>query len=108
MSDEGVTLINVFTVPAGEEHRFVERWKANAAVMREAPGLIDYALHRSLDTSTTFRFVNVAHWRSRKELEEAQGGPRFRQAVADLMNDPALHVSAHPATYGVVDRFQAT
>ena len=105
MSEQPVTFINVFTVPSGEEARFLERWHENAAIMRDAPGLVDFQLHRSLDATSTFRFINIAHWESRAALEAAQTAPRFRKAVDDLLSDAQLHVSAHPATYAVAEHY---
>lgn len=99
MTAEPVTLINVFTVPAAESAAFLDRWRANAAVMAACPGFRRATMHEALRDEAEFRFVNVAQWDDAASLRDAQATPAFRESVQRLMADPDLHVVARPAVY---------
>ena len=92
---EGVTLINPFEVPAGEEEPFVAGWERARAALADQRGYLGTRLHRSVDESD-FRFVNVARWSSPLMFARATQRPEFREAGA------ALRFPAHPALYSVV------
>lgn len=92
---EGVTLINPFEVPEGEDERFVAGWERARAALADQRGYLGTRLHRSVG-ATDFRFVNVARWSSPLMYARATGRPEFRAAGADLT------YRAHPALYSVV------
>jgi heme-degrading monooxygenase HmoA len=96
-----VTLINAFSVPAGESERFLRRWKDSARIMAQRPGFIRAHMYRSLDDGAELRFVNVAEWVSRELLDEATATPAFRASTQRMLDDPDLHVSARPMVYDV-------
>ena len=92
---EGVTLINPFEVPAGEEEPFVAGWDRARAALADQRGYLGTRLHRSVDESD-FRFVNVARWSSPLMFARATQRPEFREAAV------ASRFPGHPALYSVV------
>lgn len=63
VSREGnlVTLINVFETQPEQQQTLIEQWMRFAEEVKEEPGLIGTALHRSTDGT---RVINYAQWRS--------------------------------------------
>lgn len=101
MSDDGVTFINVFEIPAEQIDGFIEQWRERAKLMRDAPGFRDVRLHRALLPDTRFQLVNVAHWDSVEACEAAGANPTVVASV-----DTARTVaSANPALYQVVAEY---
>jgi heme-degrading monooxygenase HmoA len=92
---EGVTLINPFEVPEGEDERFVAGWERARAALADQRGYLGTRLHRSVGDSP-FRFVNLARWSSPLMFARATRRPEFREAAG------ALRFPAHPALYSVV------
>ncbi len=92
---DGVILINPFEVPEGKEDAFVARWQDAAAYLRQQEGFVSTRLHRSLDPSTRFTFVNVAVWESAQHFRRAVSSPQFRE-MAGTMPFPS-----HPALYRI-------
>lgn len=90
-----VTLINIFEVPAGDEDAFIAAWEKSRDYLMKLPAHIETALHQSLHDER-FRFVNIAHWTSEDEFNDAVRSQGFREASADL------HWPMHPALYQVV------
>ena len=56
-----VTLINVFETKPEQQQALIEQWSRFTEEVREEPGFIGAALHRSTDGT---RVVNYAQWRS--------------------------------------------
>lgn len=92
---EGVTLVNPFEVPAGEDERFVAGWERARASLADQRGYLGTRLHRSAGAAD-FRFVNVARWSSPLMFARATQRPEFRAAGADLP------YPGHPALYSVL------
>jgi heme oxygenase (mycobilin-producing) len=92
---EGVTLVNPFEVPAGEDERFVAGWERARAALADQRGYLGTRLHRSAGAAD-FRFVNVARWSSPLMFARATQRPEFRAAGTDLT------YPAHPALYSVL------
>jgi heme-degrading monooxygenase HmoA len=92
---EGVTLVNPFEVPAGEDERFVAGWERARAALADQRGYLGTRLHRSVGDSP-FRFVNLARWSSPLMFARATRRPEFREAAE------ALRFPAYPALYSVV------
>jgi heme-degrading monooxygenase HmoA len=92
---EGVTLIDPFEVPAGEDERFVAGWERARAALADQRGYLGTRLHRSVGDSP-FRFVNLARWSSPLMFARATQRPEFRAAGA------GVPYTAHPALYSVV------
>ncbi|WP_280241340.1 antibiotic biosynthesis monooxygenase family protein [Nocardia abscessus] len=101
MTDDGVTFINVFEIPAEQIDEFVENWRERARIMREAPGFRDVRLHRALLADTRFQLVNVAHWDSAEACEAAGAHP----AVLASVDDARKTADANPALYEVVAEY---
>jgi heme-degrading monooxygenase HmoA len=102
-TDEPITLINVFEVPADAVDDFAELWRDRARIMSTAPGFRDSRLHRAISDGARFQFVNVAHWDSRAAWEAAEANPEFRARINAL--DPRIRVGANPALYRVAVEF---
>jgi heme-degrading monooxygenase HmoA len=92
---EGVTLINPFEVPPGEDERFTAGWERVRAALAAQRGCLGTRLHRSLGAAE-LRFVDVTRWSSPLMFFRAQQQPEFREASADL------RYAAHPALYTVM------
>lgn len=90
-----VTLINIFEVPAGDEDAFIAAWEKTRDYLKKLPAHIETALHQSLHDER-FRFVNIAHWTSEGEFNEAVRSEGFREASAEL------RWPMYPALYQVV------
>jgi heme oxygenase (mycobilin-producing) len=91
-----VVLINVFEVPASRDEEFVAGWEQGKAIMERQPGYLSTALHRSLDPTAQFRYINVAHWESAQDFSAALNNPEF---VAYRNAVPFTH---YPSVYEVI------
>ena len=76
-----VVFINCFQVPAGREQVFLELWHQIDDHMRAQPGYRWVRLHRSLDSTARFRYVNVAGWDS-AEQHGAGHDEKFHRLLA--------------------------
>ncbi|MER6663583.1 antibiotic biosynthesis monooxygenase family protein [Amycolatopsis japonica] len=81
MSDDGVTFINVFEIPADRVDEFVETWRERAKLMRDSPGFRDTKLHRALLPDSRFQLVNVTHYDSQEAWEAAGKNQKFRAST---------------------------
>lgn len=91
-----VVFINVFEVPAGRDEEFLQGWEAARDFMQRQPGYVSTRLHRSLDPTAGFRFINVAEWATPAAFQAALAHPvmaRLREAVP---------FAQHPALYEVL------
>jgi heme oxygenase (mycobilin-producing) len=59
-----VTLINVFSVPAGKETEFVQWWQDVKTQITAQQGFISGRFHRSIKPGSRYNFINVALWES--------------------------------------------
>ncbi len=76
-----VVLINVFQVPEGSLDETVVFWEAARDFLKDQPGYLSTALHRSLLPDARFQLVNIARW------ENAEA---FRNATAAMRTDAGL------------------
>ncbi len=90
-----VVLINSFEVPVEREEEFLLRWMEAAKVLEQADGFVSTRLHKSLDPSARFRFVNVAEWASPRHFQAAMQSDAFRSISAKLS------FPAYPSLYNV-------
>jgi heme oxygenase (mycobilin-producing) len=90
-----IVLINPFEVPQGQEEEFLKHWRAAAAHLRGAAGLISTRLHESLDPQAKFRFINVAEWESPQQFQAAVRTEAFQQIAR------TMPFAASPALYRV-------
>ena len=74
-----VVLINVFEVPVDKDEEFLQGWEAARAVIERQPGYVATRLHRSLDPTARFRFINVAEWETPAHFQAALAQPEFVQ-----------------------------
>jgi len=91
-----VVLINPFEVPAGKEEEFLQGWEAARNVMQHQKGYIATRLHRSLDPTARFRFINVAEWETAADFQAALNHPDF---VTLRTSVPFPH---YPSVYEVI------
>ena len=77
-----VVLVNCFKVPAGREEEFFALWQQVNSYMRAKPGYLSHKLHRSIAPDAPYRFVNLAHWRSLADFNNAHDAG-FRSLVGD-------------------------
>ena len=91
-----VVLINAFEVAPDQDEAFLRGWEAARDFMQRQTGYVSTRLHRSLDPTARFRFINVAEWASPTDFEAALNHPEFvsmRRAI------PFAH---YPSLYQVV------
>jgi len=84
-----VTLINPFSVKAEDEEKFLILWKRVDDYMKAQDGFISTKLHKSLDAQTrlppaTYRFINVALWKSVKDFEKAVISEKFKEVASEI------------------------
>lgn len=61
-----VTLINVFETKPEQQQAFIDEWIRFTESVKEEPGFIGTALHKSADGT---RVVNYAQWRSEADFD---------------------------------------
>jgi heme-degrading monooxygenase HmoA len=67
-----LTLVNLFTVPAGEEDAFAARFKTVVENLSGVAGFEGTELHRHAGVGdTSYAFVNIAKWESADAWREA-------------------------------------
>jgi quinol monooxygenase YgiN len=68
VSKEGnlVTLINVFETTPEQQQALIEQWTHLTEEIKEEPGVIGIALHKSTDGT---RMINYAQWRSQADFD---------------------------------------
>jgi heme-degrading monooxygenase HmoA len=68
ISQEGnlVTLINVFDTKPEQQQALIEQWSRFTEEVKDEPGFIGTALHRSTDGT---RVINYAQWRSNADFD---------------------------------------
>jgi heme-degrading monooxygenase HmoA len=84
-----VTLINVFETTPEQQQELIEQWIRFVEAVKEEPGLIGAALHRSTDGA---RVINYAQWRS--EADWANFMQKYREQFATRAQ-LALRVDPH-------------
>ena len=75
-----VVLVNVFTLDAADEERFLKVWEDDAAFMKRQPGFISTQLHRAIGESPTY--LNYAVWESTADFRAAFTHPEFRTKLS--------------------------
>jgi heme-degrading monooxygenase HmoA len=86
-----VTLINVFHTTPERQQALVEQWIRLAEAVKEEPGFIGVALHKSADGT---RVINSAHWRSQEDWDSFV--TKYREQFASF--GPSLSRSIHIST----------
>ncbi|WP_020672339.1 antibiotic biosynthesis monooxygenase family protein [Amycolatopsis nigrescens] len=71
-----VVLVNMFTVPAGEEELMLSCWQDDAKFMKAQPGYVSAQLHRGTGDSSLM--LNIAVWESSAALQKAFSDPEFQ------------------------------
>lgn len=100
ISREGnlVTLINVFETKPEQQRALVDQWIRFVESVKEEPGMIGTALHRSTDGT---RVINYAQWRSEADFN------RFVKKYREQMEARRLLAERiNPHLYEVVYLFE--
>ncbi len=98
MDQQAVVLISAFEVPSSEDQSFLAGWERAHDFLLGQPGYRSSQLHKSMETSADFRYVNVSVWDS----EEA-----FRAATSRLeFHDISMEYPLHSSVYEVVSADQ--
>ena len=98
--DDLITLINIFETQPEQQQELIDRWLGFFEQVKEAPGLIGVALHRSTDGT---RVINYAQWRSKTDFD------RFRKEHLRPMDEQGPAASASrvdPHLYEVVYHYE--
>lgn len=103
-----IRFINLFTVPAGRDERFLELWKRVNVYMAAQPGYLNHRLHRAVSDDAPYRFVNYVEWES-GEAWAAAHDDGFRELVGDpgwaeFSTTPALYEIVHEGAAGAQER----
>ena len=93
MSNEPVTLINVFTVEPGKQQELIELLiKATEGSVRHAQGFLSATLHRSLDGT---KVTMYAQWLSVEAYQAMRENPAplrsFQRALEIAKFDPGMY-----------------
>ena len=92
-----VTLINVFSVPNGNEADFVNWWQDVKANITAEKGFISGAFHRSIRPESRYNFINVAVWENEEVYWKA-----YEKSVTPMKTKlDQLGVEMVPALYRV-------
>jgi len=90
-----VTLINVFSVPQGQEDEFVKWWQGVKADITKQPGFISGKFHQSVKPDNRFNFINVALWESEdlywKAYEKSAAPMKPKLQAMGVQMTPALY-----------------
>ena len=103
---ESVTLINTFVVRPENQSELLDVLEDAARdVLRNRPGFIGVALHRSFDGRGV---VSYSQWRSQEDVEAMQKDPACRERMAQAAGlserfEPALY-----AVHAVHERWSGT
>ena len=93
-----LTLINVFETKPEQQQELIAQWIRFVESIKEEPGLVGTALHRSIDST---RVVNYAQWRSEADYT------RFVQKYREQMEARRpLAERADPHLYEIVSLFE--
>ncbi|HKD77813.1 MAG TPA: antibiotic biosynthesis monooxygenase family protein [Ktedonobacterales bacterium] len=92
-----ITLINVFETTPAQQQGLIEQWVRFVETVKDEPGLIGTALHRSTDGT---RVVNYAQWRS-----DAAYTSFIQRHRAQLEARRSLALQVDPHLYDVVYLF---
>jgi quinol monooxygenase YgiN len=100
-NQEGIVLINVFTVESGDQDRLVHLLtQATEGFVNRAAGFLSARLHRSLDGT---KVTMYARWRSLEDYQKMRDDPGPRPFLEEAMT----FATFEPGIYEVVRSFDA-
>ncbi len=103
MSENTVTLIDLWELPEERIDESVERWRERVRLIHTAPGFRDARLHRRISSESRFGLVNVAHWDSVEARDRALSNPNFVASAATA----ASYATVRGGWYRVVGEVRA-
>ena len=93
-SDNEITLINPFEVPANKLDETILFWEQARDFLQTQPGYISTSLHQSITDDARFRLINIAKWESAeafiaasKKMQAEAGLPK----IEGLVPSPGLY-----------------
>jgi heme-degrading monooxygenase HmoA len=78
------TAIVSYKVGAEDADAFLEAWHKANDHLKKQPGHVSTTLHRAVSANPSFRFVNVARWKSADAFRQATQTPDFQAASGRL------------------------
>jgi heme-degrading monooxygenase HmoA len=78
------TAIVSYRVSAEDAEAFLEAWHKANDHLKKQPGHVSTTLHRAVSANPSFRFVNVAKWKSADDFRAATQAPAFQEASGRL------------------------
>ena len=93
-----VTLINAFDTTPEQQQALVDAWSRFTAAVKDEPGFMAAALHKSKDGT---RVINYAHWKSETSFQNF-----VRRHGADFAQFGKLASRIDPHTYQVVHLYE--
>ncbi|MBB3128157.1 quinol monooxygenase YgiN [Paenibacillus rhizosphaerae] len=101
MSNEVLTLINVFTVDPANQERLIELLTdATNVSVRYAPGFITCILHRGTDGT---KVTMYSQWRSAEDYQDMRNDPRPLPYLQEALKIAKFE----PGMYEIVKAFEA-
>lgn len=94
-----IQFFNCFEVPIGQEDMFFSLWREVNAYMITKPGYISHQLHRSVERTARYQFLNHGVWQSAEHWKAAHDAG-FRELLsrpewAPFTSTPALYDVVH-------------
>ena len=84
MNEHAVVSINAFQVPSSEDAAFLAGWERAHDFLLSQPGYRSSQLHRSTESGTEFRYVNVAVWDSEDAFRAATASSSSAGSVRSI------------------------
>lgn len=93
LSNQRITLINVFTVDPSNQQRLVDLLaRVTDSVVSRAPGFLSATLHRSIDGT---KVTMYAQWRSAEDYDAMRQDPAplpfFEEALSIAIFEPGIY-----------------
>lgn len=90
------TAIVSYRVNVDDVDAFLEAWHLANDHLKKQPGHVSTTLHRAVSANPSFRFVNVAKWKTADEFRTATQSPAFLEHSGRLGAYP-LYASVYEA-----------
>ncbi len=78
------TAIVSYKVGAEDAEAFLEAWHKANDHLKKQEGHVSTTLHRAVSANPTFRFVNIAMWKTADDFRTATQSPAFQEASGRL------------------------
>ena len=82
------TVIVSYKVNSEDVDNFMNAWERANNHLKKQAGHVSTNLHRAMSANPTFRFVNVAKWKTVEDFRKATQSPGYREASGWLETYP--------------------